>query len=141
MLHRRAPPYETQSVGSNIAERPVALSVLRPGQPDRAMAILEGKPWRGAGSETTDFPDGTDRRQNHRKKGLHVPPLCGMLKLVRDDVDTLGTMAARCSEEQRHKTLSHGTTLTQQSTNPRGQTGSNRVAPGRTGSHSVAPKK
>ncbi len=38
------------SEGLQIADmvaRPVALSVLRPGQPNRAMAILEGKLWRG----------------------------------------------------------------------------------------------
>ena len=40
----------TNSEGLQIADmvaRPVALSVLRPGQPNRAMAILEGKLWRG----------------------------------------------------------------------------------------------
>lgn len=38
------------SEGLQIADmvaRPVALSVLRPGQPNRAMAVLEGKLWRG----------------------------------------------------------------------------------------------
>jgi hypothetical protein len=41
----------TNSEGLQIADmvaRPVALSVLRPGQPNRAMAILVGKLWRGA---------------------------------------------------------------------------------------------
>ena len=40
----------TNSEGLQIADmvaRPVALSVLRPGQPNRAMVILEGKLWRG----------------------------------------------------------------------------------------------
>lgn len=40
----------TNSEGLQIADmvaRPVALSVLRPGQPNRAMAILEKKLWRG----------------------------------------------------------------------------------------------
>ena len=40
----------TNSEGLQIADmvaRPVALSVLRPGQPNRAMAILECKLWRG----------------------------------------------------------------------------------------------
>ena len=40
----------TNSEGLQIADmvaRPVALSVLRPGQPNRAMAILDGKLWRG----------------------------------------------------------------------------------------------
>ena len=31
----------------DMVARPVALSVLRPGQPNRAMAILEGKLWCG----------------------------------------------------------------------------------------------
>lgn len=40
----------TNSEGLQVADmvaRPVALSVLRPGQPNRAMAILERKLWRG----------------------------------------------------------------------------------------------
>lgn len=41
----------SNSEGLQIADmvaRPVALSVLRPGQPNRAMAILAGKLWRGS---------------------------------------------------------------------------------------------
>lgn len=36
----------------DMVARPVALSVLRPGQPNRAMAILKGKLWRGPDGRT-----------------------------------------------------------------------------------------
>lgn len=48
----------TNSEGLQIADmvaRPVALSVLRPGQPNRAMAILEGKLWRGPDGRTEGY--------------------------------------------------------------------------------------
>ncbi len=47
----------TNSEGLQIADmvaRPVALSVLRPGQPNRAMAILESKFWRGPDGRATE---------------------------------------------------------------------------------------
>ncbi len=48
----------TNSEGLQIADmvaRPVALSVLRPGQPNRAMAVLEGKLWRGPDGQTEGY--------------------------------------------------------------------------------------
>ena len=48
----------TNSEGLQIADmvaRPVALSVLRPSQPNRAMAILERKLWRGPDGRVTDY--------------------------------------------------------------------------------------
>lgn len=48
----------TNSEGLQVADmvaRPVALSVLRPGQPNRAMAILEGKLWRGPDGGTGGY--------------------------------------------------------------------------------------
>jgi hypothetical protein len=60
---------KANSEGLQIADmvaRPVALSVLRPGQPNRAMAILEGKLWRGpdgraAGYGLECFPGKNER--------------------------------------------------------------------------------
>jgi hypothetical protein len=49
---------KTNSEGLQIADmvaRPVALSVLRPGQPNRVMAILEGKLWRGSDGQIADY--------------------------------------------------------------------------------------
>lgn len=59
----------TNSEGLQIADmvaRPVALSVLRPGQPNRAMEILEKKLWRGPdgrveGHGLKSFPEKNER--------------------------------------------------------------------------------
>lgn len=55
-----------------MAARPIALSVLRPGQPNRAMAILEGKLWRGPDGRA----DGYGLKSFLRKtKGHRVVPV------------------------------------------------------------------
>jgi hypothetical protein len=40
---------------ADMVARPVALSVLRPGQPNRAMDILRGKLWRGPAGQWEDY--------------------------------------------------------------------------------------
>ena len=40
---------------TGLVARPVALLVLRPGQPNRAMAILESKLWRGPDGRVEDY--------------------------------------------------------------------------------------
>ena len=62
----------TNSEGLQIADmvaRPVALSVLRPGQPNRAMAILEGKLWRGPGGQVEGYGLKCFPEKNERPPG------------------------------------------------------------------------
>lgn len=40
---------------ADMVARPVALSVLRPDQPNRAMRILRGKLWRGLGGQAEGY--------------------------------------------------------------------------------------
>ncbi len=60
------------SEGLQIADmvaRPVALSVLRPSQPNRAMAILEGKLWRGPDGQVDDYGLKCFPEKNERPPG------------------------------------------------------------------------